>query len=475
MDKRNFSRVCNYICVILVLLLLGTQFLPFWACKDCEDGAASISDYFWNPREHKDVASDLTDLYLDIYGSDLKGANGKAFKFTANEILMPTLFIFISAILTVALCTIFSKSALSAIAPFVGGATSTYGYATIPALQAGQYWKLHLILSVLVLAVSLTSLTGLYPEIRGIVANLRRGKFTQRKIWKCRELYLLVLPALAALILFSYGPMYGIIMGFQDVKIGSPFGANEWIGLYHFKRFFESFWFDKIIRNTVITSLVSHLLLWPVPIILALLLHNSTSKTIKKTAQMSSYLPHLLSTVVVISIVNLFCNSNSGLINILLRASGKGEINFFGREEWVLPMFVISGVWTSAGYSAIVYLGALSTVDEQMMEAAKIDGASKIQSIWHIQLPSILPTVVTMLILNMGSLFSIGAEKMLLLQTDLNLGASEIISTYVYKAGMTNAQYGFSTAVGLFQNIINLVMMFTVNAISKKVSDTSVI
>lgn len=302
--------------------------------------------------------------------------------------------------------------------------------------------------------------------------NLR---LDQRKTWKCRELYAMILPALAALILFHYVPMYGIIMGFQDVKIGSSFGDNEWIGLYHFKRFFESYWFKDIIANTVVVSLVSHLLVWPIPLTLALLLHNSTNKYIKKISQMTSYLPHLLSTVVVISIVNLFCNGSTGLINILLKNMGKETINFFGLEDWVLPMYVISGVWQSAGYSAIVYLGALSSVDEQQMEAAKIDGASKLQCILHVQLPSILPTVVTMLILSMGSLFSVGAEKMLLMQTDLNLGASEIISTYVYKAGMTDAQYGFATAVGLFQNIINLIMMCSVNFISRKVADTSII
>lgn len=301
--------------------------------------------------------------------------------------------------------------------------------------------------------------------------NLRLDK---RKTWRCRELYFMILPTLVALIFFSYVPMYGIIMGFQDVKIGNSFGNNEWIGLYHFKRLFESFWFDKIVRNTVVISLVSHLVVWPIPLTLALLLHNSTSKYIKKTSQMTSYLPHLLSTVVVVSIITLFCSSESGLINILLNRFGYEKIRFLGDTEWVLPVYTISSVWTSAGYSAIVYLGALSSVDEQMVEAARIDGASKLQIIWHIQLPSILPTVVTMLILSMGSLFSLGTEKMLLLQNSLNLEASEIIGTYVYKAGMTQAQYGFSTAVGLFQNVINLIMMLTVNTISRKVSQTSI-
>ena len=475
-NKIKYSRIANFICAALMLLLVAALFLPYWKTESGESKSTSVAEYFWSPRDHKDVTKDLTNLYLDIYGKDLKGKNGKAFKFTANEILVPALIIFVSTAATIILCIFLSKKPLSATAPLVGGAVGIYGYLTNPALRIGQYWTLHLALCIAITLVAGIGLTGVYFQIRAFIERQKKySQLNQYRTWKCRELYLMVLPALIALIVFSYIPMYGIIMGFQDVKIGNPFGQNEWIGIYHFKRFFSSYWFDKIIRNTVVTSIVSHLLLWPIPIILALLLHNSTVVPIKKVSQMTSYLPHLLSTVVVISIVNLFCNGESGLINILLKAAGKETISFFGKDEWVLPMFAISGVWTSAGYSAIVYLGALSAVDDQLMEAARIDGASKLQCIWHIQIPTILPTIVTMLILSMGSLFSLGAEKMLLLQTDLNLNASELISTYVYKSGMTNAQYGFATAVGLFQNIVNLIMVISVNTISRKVSDTSII
>ena len=313
--------------------------------------------------------------------------------------------------------------------------------------------------------------------MKTVVKERKKTKYSslRKSIWQHRELYVFMLPALVVLIIFSYVPMYGIVMAFQDVKIGNPFGQNEWIGWYHFERFFNGAWVGTLLKNTASIAFLQNILTWPFPLILALLLHNCRIKPLKKTAQTFSYLPHLLSTVVVVSIINVFCAGDYGLINILLRANGMDRISFFGKPEWVYPLYIISSVWQSTGYGAIVYLGALSSVDEELVEAAKIDGASKLKTIWHIQLPCILPTVVTMLILNMGNLFAVGADKMLLLQTDLNLSASEIVSTYVYKVGFSGMQYGFSTAVGLFQNVINLAMLFIVNAISKKVSGSSVV
>lgn len=303
-------------------------------------------------------------------------------------------------------------------------------------------------------------------------AIMRKNK--RKEIWRHRELYLFMAPALVALIIFSYVPMYGVLMAFQDVKIGNAFGQNEWIGLYHFKRFFSGSWVSTILVNTVTISLLVNVLVWPFPILLALLLHNSNNRYIKKLAQTFSYLPYLLSTVLVVSIINVFCSGESGLINVILRRLGQERISFFGDPDWVYPLYVISHVWKETGYGAIVYLGALSAVDEELIEAARIDGAGKLKCIWHIQIPTILPTVVTMLILNLGHMFSVGADKMLLLQTDLNLTASEIISTYVYKTGFASAQYGFSTAVGLFQNVVNLIMLGLVNWVSKKISDISI-
>ena len=309
---------------------------------------------------------------------------------------------------------------------------------------------------------------------RSAALSSRHGSVRAKEIKKHRELYIFLLPALAALIIFSYVPMYGVLMAFQDVKIGQAFSFGNWVGMKHFIRFFNTGWFFVTIKNTVFLSLANNFLCWPFPIILALLMHNCISTRLRKIAQTATYLPHLLSIVVVVSILNVFCSGESGLINILLHRLGTERINFFGSPGWVIPLYVISGLWTEMGYSAIVYLAALSAVDGELLEASMIDGAGKLKRIWHIQLPTIAPTVIIMFILNMGKLFAIGADKMLLLQTDLNLSSSEIISTYVYETGYGGAQYGFSTAVGLFQNIVNLILLLIVNTISRKLSDVSI-
>lgn len=297
----------------------------------------------------------------------------------------------------------------------------------------------------------------------------------KKELWRHRELYLFLIPGLIALLIFYYMPMYGVLMSFQDVKIGAGFAQNDWVGFYHFKRFFRSAWFTTVIKNTVSISFILVGLTWPFPLVLALLLHNTKRIRLKKITQTASYLPYLLSTVIVVSIINVFCAGDYGLINIVLRNSGMDKINFFGSPDWVYPLYVISHVWQATGYAAVIYIGALSSVDNSLMEAAKIDGASLLKCIWHIQIPTILPTICTMLILSIGNMFSLGADKMILMQTPLNLESSEIISTYVYKAGFADLQYGFSTAVGLFQNIINLIMLVTVNKISKKLSGTAIV
>lgn len=295
-----------------------------------------------------------------------------------------------------------------------------------------------------------------------------------KEVWRQRELYLFMIPALVAVFIFSYVPMYGIIMAFQDVKIGVPLWQNEFVAFKHFQRFFNSAWFGTTVKNTLTISLIANLVCWPVPLILALLIFNSTRPKLAKLAQNFSYLPHLLSTVLIISILRLFCAGDSGLINILIQKFGGERINFFGDPDWVYPLYIITDIWASFGYGAIIYLGALSSVDSALMEAAEIDGAGKLQRIWYIQLPAIVPTIVTMLILKTGQLFSMGADKMLLMQTASNLSASEVIATYVYKSGLGSMQYGFATAVGLFQNVINLTLVILVNKISKKLADVSI-
>ena len=291
-----------------------------------------------------------------------------------------------------------------------------------------------------------------------------------KNIWDYREMYLMALPAIIFVFVFSYIPMYGIIIAFQDAQLAKGYGASEWMGLYHFKRFFNGIYFERLITNTFSISLWAHIFGMPVALSFALCLHNSTNPRIKKAAQTLTYLPSLLSLVVVITILRIFVNKDGGLINIMLHQWGIPAIDFMGEPDAVIPMYVISGVWQSTGSGCIIYLGALAGVDEEMTEAARIDGASKLRIIFSIQLPSILPTLVTMLILNIGSMMSVGSDKLLLLQTPLNITKSEVISTYVYQAGVVEAQYGFSAAVGLFNTLINVTLVAIANFVADKVT-----
>lgn len=288
------------------------------------------------------------------------------------------------------------------------------------------------------------------------------------------EFYVMLLPAIVVTFVFSYVPMYGLQIAFKTTRLGANYLNGDWIGFDNFIRFFQSGWFSIVMKNTILLSIVSYLITFPFTILLALMIFNAVNKRIAKFTQTFTYLPHLLSSVVVIGILNLFCNGETGLINILLRLLDKETISFFGRNDLVLPLYTITNLWQHVGFSAIVYLAALNSVDIAIIESARIDGANKFQIMMKIQVPWILPVIVTMLILHMGHILSVSVDKVLLMQTDLNISASEVIGTYVYKAGIRGAQYGFASAVGLFNNCINLIMLLLVNWLSKRVSGTSI-
>ena len=287
------------------------------------------------------------------------------------------------------------------------------------------------------------------------------------------QLYLMMAPAMLAMIIFHYIPMYGVTIAFKEVNPGQTFFEGAWVGFENFKRLFSSDLFTTVFKNTLVISIVEHFLLWPLPIIFALLVHNARSNKIRKFSQTLSYLPHLLSTVVVVSIIDLLCNHETGIINIIIEKLGGDSIFFMGDPKWFRTIYFTSGIWTGLGSSAVVYIAALSSVDPQLIEAATIDGANKLQRMWHIDLTTIRPTVIILLIMNMGKLLSVGYEKVLLMQNDLNLPVSEIVGSYVYKTGILGADYGFSTAVSFFNNIIGLILVIASNAIAKKCSDVS--
>lgn len=294
-----------------------------------------------------------------------------------------------------------------------------------------------------------------------------------KEVVKHKQIYLLILPAMIYFLIFCYGPMYGIQLAFKDYNALNGITGSAWVGFEHFERFFNSYQFEKLLWNTISLSLKQLLFGFPIPIILALSLNYARSSKFKKFVQTVTYAPHFISIVVLVGMLNIFFAINGGLVNQVITALGLEPILFMGKEQYFQPMFVGSGIWQNMGWNAIIYLAALSGVNPELHEAAFADGASKIRRIWHIDLPTIRPTVIIMLILNFGQLMGIGFEKAFLMQNSLNMGKSEIIATYVYKMGLVDAQYGFATAVGLFNSIINFALLIIVNQISRKVSETS--
>jgi len=281
-------------------------------------------------------------------------------------------------------------------------------------------------------------------------------------------LYLMILPVIVYFIIDHYAPMYGITIAFKQFNAKLGILGSKWVGFKHFLRFFKSFNFTRLLANTLIVSLYTTVLEFPTPIFLALMLHYMDIKPLKKTVQMISYAPHFLSTVIIVSILTMFC-SRDGLFNIIGGFFGAEPKDLLSQPSLFRHIYAWSDLWQSAGWSTIIYLSALSGVDQQMHEAAIVDGASKFQRMLKIDLPSIIPTIVMLFILRLGRMMGVGFEKAFLLQNDLNLRTSQIISTYVYELGLIKADYSFSTAVGLFNNVINVTLLVLANTFSKKV------
>lgn len=297
-----------------------------------------------------------------------------------------------------------------------------------------------------------------------------RFRKTLKQMYRCRLLYLLILPSIAAVFIFHYIPIYGIQIAFKDYRTSRGITGSEWVGFEHFISFFKYPYFSKVLWNTLWISLCS-LMTFPIPIIFSLMLNEMKNGKLKKICQMITYAPHFVSTVVVCSMIILFTN-REGLINIIITALGGEAVDFMAQPSAFAPIYAISGLWSGLGWGTIIYLATLSGVSQELIEAAKIDGANRMQIIWHVNLPHLKPTIITLFILNMGSLLSVGFDKVFLLQNDLNKDASSVISTYVYEIGLLNQKYDYSTAVGLFNNVVNIIMIVTANTISKKVAKT---
>ena len=287
------------------------------------------------------------------------------------------------------------------------------------------------------------------------------------------DLYLLLLPAILYTAVFLYIPMYGVLMAFQDYSPVKGIIGSNFVGLKHFKKFFSTYMAKQIISNTVILSGYSLLASFPFPVILALMLNYCVNRRFGKIVQTVTYMPYFISVMVLVGMMNIFFSTNYGVVNTVLQALGIEPFSFMSSEKSFRHMYVWSGIWQGMGYSSVIYFAALSGIDPTLYEAAELDGASKLQRIRYIDLPSIMPTVIIMLIMSAGNLMSIGFEKAYLMQNDRNSGVSEISATYVYKVGLIDARYSFSAAINLFNSAINFVILIVINKISRKLSDTS--
>ena len=296
-----------------------------------------------------------------------------------------------------------------------------------------------------------------------------------RRLLHSWQLYVLLLPALLWLFTFMYAPMYGLIIAFKNFRAADGIGGSAWVGLEHFKQFFSTYNSVNIIKNTVVLSVENLLFSFPLPVIFALMLNSVTNGKMRKTIQTISYAPYFVSVVVIVSIMNVILAPGTGFVNITLQKLGSEPLMLLSRPEYFRPIYIISGIWQMLGFNSIIYVAALAGISPDYYEAAIMDGASRLKRILYIDLPLIAPTIVIMFILAMGRLMSLGYEKAYLLQSGMNLSASEIISTYVYKTGLVNGQYSFATAVGLFNSVVNFVLLLITNRISKRVSDISLL
>ncbi len=289
-----------------------------------------------------------------------------------------------------------------------------------------------------------------------------------------KYLLLLLVPGLAYYIIFHYGPMYGIVIAFKNFKGGtSSIFVAPWVGLKWFQEFFGSYYFGRLLSNTLIISVYNLIFGFPIPILFALTLHEMRGHRFKRVVQTVSYLPHFISVVVIVGMMQTMLDANDGVVNHLIRSSGGNAINFFGTPKWFRPLYIGSGVWESFGWNSIIYLAALTSIDPALYEAARMDGANRWQQTVHVSLPGILPTLVILLIMQLGRTMSVGYEKIILMYTPATYDVADVISTYVYRRGIVNGQFSFATAVGLFNSVINMALLITVNTVSRRISDIS--
>lgn len=287
------------------------------------------------------------------------------------------------------------------------------------------------------------------------------------------DLYLLFLIPLAWYVIFQYVPIFGLQIAFKRFNPGLGIAASPWVGFQYFRQFFSSYYFSSVLVNTLVLNIYQMALGFPIPIILALMIHEISDNGVKKLVQNVTYIPYFLSIVVVVSMLRLFSNPGYGLFNQVLGAFGVAPTEYFIKADYFRPLYVYSGVWQNMGFNSVIYIAALSGIDPQLYEAASIDGASRLRKIWHVSLPCILSTIIILFIMRIGSLMNVGFEKVLLMQNPVNVETSEVISTFIYKNGIQKGNFSYSAAVGIFNSLINMMLLVAANRVSRRVTESS--
>jgi putative aldouronate transport system permease protein len=301
-----------------------------------------------------------------------------------------------------------------------------------------------------------------------------RSSELKKRLWKNKLLYVMVLPGIFYFIIFKYIPMFGLAIAFQDYKPFKGIGGSDWVGFEHFKRLFTEPDFLNILTNTLLLFGMNLLFFFPVPIILALMLNEVRFTFFKRTFQTLVYLPHFMSWVIIVSISFVMLTSDGGIVNELLVYFGFEKINFLLSPEWFRPTYIIQVIWREAGWGTIIYLAAIASVDPQLYEAARMDGAGRLRQVWHITLPAIRSVIIILLILKIGDVLELGFEHVYLLLNSMNRDVAEIIDTYVYTAGLRQGQFSYSTAIGFFKSFIGLVLVMLANKLAKKMGEEGV-
>lgn len=292
-------------------------------------------------------------------------------------------------------------------------------------------------------------------------------------LWASRYLQLLILPGLVYFIIFKYIPIYGVQIAFRDYKLRDGITGSQWVGLKHFQTFITGPYFWQLVRNTLLLNIYSLAFTFPLPIVFSLLLNEVRPLFFKKFIQTVSYLPHFISLAAIIGMLSMLVSPSIGIVNKIIMALGGESIYFMTEPRWFRTLYVVSGVWTGLGWGAIIYIAALAGVDVQLYEAASIDGANRVHLMWHVSLPAIKNTIVVMFILRVGSMMSVGSEKVLLMYNELTYDTADVISTFVYRRGLQKNEYSFSTAVDMFNSIINILLLVSANWLSSKFTESS--